>query len=289
LLHQSIRRGRTHIISLFNAFRRRDRDDLYLDRLTGAIEEAGGELGYNVLVHTYYKQSLDETYKSLTGGFSDGLVLFGSTADDPLIELLKESTLPTVLIAPRQADPAFLNVVDDEAMGMRLVAEALVAEGHREIAATTYQTENNPDPTGRVGLLKRELARLNVPLADDFVLPFQYAEDAARRFLELSPRPTALFVWHDGNAYRLLEVFEGLGLSIPKTLSIVGYDGIIWPSKSTHVIASVSVPVDLMARTGVCLLDRLISGDGSLTDQIIPVSFNHGTTLGPPPADPSLQ
>jgi DNA-binding LacI/PurR family transcriptional regulator len=290
LLHRSIRRGRTQIISVFNAFRRRDRNDLYLDRLTGAIEEAGGELGYNVLVHTNYKQSLEDIYESLTGGFSDGLVLFGSTADDPLIALLKESTLPTVLVAPRQADGAFLNVVDDVDMGMRLVAEALVAQGHRQIAAITGRTEIAPDPTGRIGRLRQELARLNVSLADDFVLPFYNdVEDAARRFLELKPRPTALFVWHDGNAYRLLEAFESLGLSIPDDLSIIGYDGIVWPSKSSHVIASVAVPIDQMALAGVRMLDGLILGDGSSINQITPVSFHPGTTLGPPPAYPSLQ
>jgi DNA-binding LacI/PurR family transcriptional regulator len=287
LLHRSIRRGRTHIVSVFNAFRRRDRDDLYLDRLTGAIEEAGGELGYNILVYTNYKQSLEEIYESLTGGFSDGLVLFGSTADDPLIALLKESTLPTVLIAPRQTDGTFLSVLDDEAMGMRMVAEAIVAQGHRQVAAITYRTGNNLDPTGRIARLRLELARLNVPLEDEFVLPFGIGpEDAAKRLLDLCPRPTALFVWHDGNAYRLLEALERSGLSIPNDLSIVGYDGILWPSKSAHVIASVAVPVDQMARTGVCLLDRLISGDGSSVNQIIPVSFNPGSTLGPPPAHP---
>jgi DNA-binding LacI/PurR family transcriptional regulator len=286
LLHRSIRRGRTHIISVFNAFRRRDRDDLYLDRLTGAIEEAGGELGYNILVHTNYKLSLEETCKSLTGGFSDGLVLFGSTSDDPLIAMLKESTLPTVLIAPRQADDAFVNVLDDDAMGMRLVAEALVSNGHRQIAATSYRTNSSADPTGRIGRLKQELARLNVHLADESVLPFDNAEATAKRVLALRPRPTALFVWHDGNAYTLLQAFESLGLTIPDDLSIVGYDGIHWPSKSANVIASVAVPVHEMARIGVCLLDRLIAGDGQPGNQIIPVTFNPGSTLGPPTAHP---
>jgi len=169
---------------------------------------------------------------------------------------------------------------------MRLVAEALVAQGHHQISATTYRTGNSLDPTGRIGRLKEELARLDVPLADDFVLPFDNAEDIARRFLALTPRPTALFVWHDGNAYTLLQAFESLGLTIPDDLSIVGYDGIHWPSKSANVIASVAVPVHEMARIGVCLLDRLIAGDGQPGNQIIPVTFNPGSTLGPPTAHP---
>ncbi len=51
LLVRSLRRGRTHVISFYSTFRNRRRGDLYMDRLASAVETAGGELGYDVLVH----------------------------------------------------------------------------------------------------------------------------------------------------------------------------------------------------------------------------------------------
>ncbi|HLP00040.1 MAG TPA: LacI family DNA-binding transcriptional regulator, partial [Fimbriimonas sp.] len=56
LLHRSMRRGRTNVISFYNAFRNRARGDLYLDRLSEGLEHAGGELGYDILVHCNYSR-----------------------------------------------------------------------------------------------------------------------------------------------------------------------------------------------------------------------------------------
>jgi LacI family transcriptional regulator len=283
LLHRSIRRKRTHVVSLFNAFRNRTRGDLYLDRLSGAIEEAGGELGYDILVHSNFKRGVNETYDFLNGGFADGLVLFGSTADEPLLPFLRGSSLPTVLIAPRHVDPELSSVVDDEAEGMRLIAEALVDRGHRRIAAVVGQRGNMIDPTGRLRRLRQELALRGVEFDERRIIVFDGSPpDVVRSLMAMDPRPTALFVWHDGNAYRILEECEAQGIRIPEDLSIVGYDGIVWPCKSPHVITSVEVPLDAMAAAGIALLDRLIAGEPGPFLETLPVQFLPGTTLVPP-------
>lgn len=281
LLHRSMRRGRTHVISLFNAFRVRKRGDLYMDRLAGAIEQAGGDVGYDILVHSNFKRGVKETYEFLNGGFSDGLILFGSTADEPLLPLLRSSTLPTVLIGPRHADLSLSTVMDDEAMGMRLIAEALIEHGHTEIAAVVERVGGVTDPTGRLRRLREELASRGVALNDrNVVIWNDSAAETARKLAALPSRPTAVFVWHDRNAYRIVEACEEQGIRIPQDLSVIGYDGIVWPSTSPHIVATVEVPVDEMAEVGVDLLDRLIQGQPGPLSITLPVRFRAGTTLG---------
>lgn len=283
LLHRSIRRGRTNVISLFNAFRTRERGDLYLDRITGAIEQAGGELGYDILVHTNFNRGVEETYEFLNGGFADGLVLFGSTSDDPLLPLLRQSYVPTVLINPRQEDEAFVNVTDDEAQGMREIAKSLVQLGHKNVAAVVESVGGLLDPTGRLRRLRNELVALELEFDERNVVIWNDApHETIRTVREMKNRPTALFVWHDRNAYRLVEACSALGVRVPEELSIVGYDGILWPSTSPHVVASVEVPVYEMAEVGLKLLDQLISGDRSAMSTKLPVKFKSGTTLGHP-------
>ncbi len=283
LLHRSMRRGRTHVISLFNAFRNRASGDLYLDRLSGALEEAGGELGYDILVHANFKREASATYDFLNGGFADGLVLFGSTADEPLLPLLRGSSLPTVLVAPRHLDPDFSAVVDDEEMGMRLVAEALLENGHRKIAAVVGQRGGMLDPTGRLRRLREELTRRGVEFDERNVVVFDGSpSETVRALLSFQSRPTAVFVWHDGNAYKIVEELEAHGLRVPQDISVVGYDGIVWPCKSPHVVASVQVPLESIAKAGVTLLDRLINGEPGPLSETLPVRFDSGTTLGRP-------
>ena len=283
LLHRSMRRGRTHVISLFNAFRMRASGDLYLDRLSGALEEAGGELGYDILVHANFKREASETYDFLNGGLADGLVLFGSAADEPLLPLLRGSSLPTVLVAPRHVDPELSWVTDDEAMGMRLLADALLQHGHRRIAAVVDQRSGMLDPTGRLRRLREELTLRGVEFDERNVIVFDGSpSNAVRAFRSLQPRPTALFVWHDGNAYRIVEELESQGIGVPQEVSVVGYDGIVWPCRSPHVVASIEVPLNEMAAAGVALLDRLIAGEPGPLSTTLPVRFFPGTTLGPP-------
>src|SRR5262249_9001953 len=59
LLVRSIQRGRTHVLSFFNAFRQRSTNDLYMDRLSAAIERAAGRRGYDILIHCDFNRSAE--------------------------------------------------------------------------------------------------------------------------------------------------------------------------------------------------------------------------------------
>src|SRR5579863_8684747 len=91
LLTRSLRRGRTHVLSFYSTFRLREESDLYMDTLSSAIERAGGEAGYDILVHCNFGRSPKEIYQFLNGGLADGLILFAPQPDDPLLALLHKS------------------------------------------------------------------------------------------------------------------------------------------------------------------------------------------------------
>ena len=283
LLQRSLRRGRTQVISFYNAYRNREWSDQYMDRLSAGVEHAGGSYGYDVLVHCNFKRSTWETYQFLNGGFADGLILFGPSQDEPLLPLLRESSLPTVLVGVHFPEAGLSTVRDDEATGMRLTAQALVDRGHRRIAAVVEEVGGVLDPTGRLQRLDQELSSLGVRLAREQVVLWNgSASETFAKVLGLPERPTALFVWHDRAAYRILEACEDAGIRVPEDLSVVGYDGLVWPSTTKHVLASTSVALDAVGRAAVGILDRLITAESGPLSETISVSFDTGTTLGPP-------
>jgi DNA-binding LacI/PurR family transcriptional regulator len=283
LLHRSMRRGRTHVLSFYNAFRNREWSDLYMDRMSAGVEHAGGSYGYDVLVHCNYDRTTQETYEFLNGGFADGVILFGPSADDPLLPLLAHSNLPTVVIGPRGDVPGLSVVRDDTAEGMRLTAQALREEGHTHIAAVVDAAGGVVDPTGRLRLLQAEFAAHGISVTDrDVVLWNDSPEATLAKVLALRPQPTALFVWHDRAAYQILEACEAAGLRVPEDLSVVGYDGLVWPSRTGHVVASTLVALDEFGRAAIRILDRLIDGEPGPISETIPISFQRGTTVGPP-------
>jgi len=287
LLVRSMQQGRTHVLSFYNAYRERKRGDLYMDRLSTALEQAAGRHGYDLLLHCNYRRSEDEIYRFLNGGLCDGLVFYGPLHADPLIDLLRASRLPIVILDHMDAEGVLSSVCDDWRGGMRQIAECLHAHGHVRIGAV----EGFPasDARLRIGALREELGRLGLALPEENVETayqgFRTPDEALERLLARPEPPTALFCWHDRVGYEVLEACDRLGVRVPHHLSLIGYDGVHWPSTSPHILASVAVPLEDLADAAVHLLDDLIEGRRERpVQEIYPVSLLTGTTLSHPPA-----
>lgn len=288
LTAHSLQQGHTHVLSFFNGSRNRDWRDAYMDGLLAAVERAGGALGYDVLVSCDFRRSEAEMYRALNGGRSDGLLFFVPQVGDPLLPYLRKSRLPVVLVSGVDEAGALSSVTSDAADGMRQVAQNLVALGHRRVAALTAHGPH-PDAHDRIIMLRARLVEAGGALPERWTLPVdgkKPAEGAAAlRFLMDEPAPpTALFCWHDHLGYKILEQCDALGIAVPERLSLAGYDGLPWPAKTRHTLASVAVDLDAMGEAAVETLHRLISHQSPAPIQrVLPVTFLRGTTLGPVP------
>lgn len=285
LLVRSMQRGRTHVLSFFDAFRNRKYDDLYRDRLTAAIERAAGRYGYDILTHCDFSRSPTETYRFLNGGRADGLLLFAPEPDDPLLPLLRASRLPVVLINARDDEGILPSVKDDVVSGMRQVADTLLRLGHCRIAVLD-EPGVHPDARERIELLRSCLRAEGVELPDAYIVDFRTDRpEKLARLLSASEPPTALFIWHDFLAYNTLAICEALGVAVPDQVSIVGYDGLPWPTATRHTAASVAVDLQMLANEAIRLLDCYIGGyTGEVIQEVLPVTLIPGTTLGTAPS-----
>jgi len=283
LVYRSIRKGRTQIISFYSAFRHRDVSDSYMEKFATAVEYAAGQAGYDILAHCNYQRKPKQIFEFLNGGWADGLLLFAPLPSDPLLPLLRSSNLPTVLINARDEAKQISSVKDDVDAGMKLLAESLVQKGHSRIAVAIEEGETVRDAPERFGLLKKHLAPHGIEIPPEFVLPFDpRLPEALLRLMEKPNGPTAIFAWRDFIAYFILENLEAKGICFPDDLSVIGYDGVHWPSKSSHIAASVKVDLYDLAAKSIELLDSVIAGKHeNLLELTLPVSFEHGTTFGP--------
>lgn len=283
LLTRSLKRGRTHVLSFFSSYRNRERNDLYMDKLSAAIETAGGAIGYDILVHCNSKRTPKEIYQFLNGGLADGLLLFAPRADDPLLALLRRSSLPVVILNGEDPLAQYPSVADDTAQGMRLIADRIVAAGHTRVATLVSPVADAPDSRRRVELLRTYLRDRDIDTPERQILAAGKDNVASVvDTLRTDPEPpTAVFCWHDRLAYQFLEACETQGVSVPQDWSVIGYDGIHWPSRTSHIVASVEVDLDALAQAAVQLLDRTILEPGlPAAHHPQPVSFSCGSSLG---------
>jgi LacI family transcriptional regulator len=283
-LVRSLQKGRTGIIAFYSAYRNRWRGDLYMDQLNKAVELAAGANQYDLLTLTHHDRSAEEVYAQINGGWADGLILFGAPSNDPLLPLLERSHLPVVLFQ-RTSESTLPCIMSDQTDGLRQLAEALVSQGHKHIAFLIGN--GRVDTEGRLSTFHQHLLAAGLSAHNLTTHTLERSKLALElpSILAGPEPPTALFCWNDHFGYAVLEACDTLGISVPDQLSVVGYDGIHWPSTSRHILTSVAVDLEAVALAAVKLLDDLIVGNASdTTRQTIPVTLLPGTTLGPPPA-----
>jgi DNA-binding LacI/PurR family transcriptional regulator len=164
----------------------------------------------------------------LTGNL-DGLVIMSLPVEDTYVDHLLKHDLPTVLIEfPNER----LNSVEiDDVAGGRMVAEYLVAKGHRRIAflGDTDLPEYAIHPVSlRLVGFRQGLQAAGIALEDELVRLAPYTMEqthqVAIELLDTSNPPTAVFAATDFQALSIIKTAYQLGVKIPGELAVIGFD-----------------------------------------------------------------
>ena len=100
--------------------------------------------------------------------------------------------------------------------------------------------------------------------------------------LSLRSRPTAIFAANDVTALGVLEAAEELGLEIPRDLSLVGYDNIVYAGLPRIQLTTVAQPAVEMGQIAADWLLSAIRGKKqSLLQQILPPQLIIRSTTAP--------
>lgn len=285
LLVRAVQRGKTGVLAFFSAFRLLEEDDLYMFRLSMGLEKAAGASGYDLLVHCVFDRPTKEMYQFVNGGRSDGLLLFAPLPDDPMLPLLRGSSLPVVLINSRDVNGVLPSIKDDVRSGMEMIAEILLREGHKQVAALHVTETISRDADERIDYLRRALQKHGGDIRHSDIRDASNGlKETINGLMNQEDRPTAIFCWHDRLAYQAVNLCAEMGIRVPEDVSIVGYDGMQWPTQTGHTVTSIEVNLRELTTGAVQLLDEVIKNPQvSDIDRLLPVRLFPGTTVGPAP------
>ncbi|MBB6591614.1 LacI family transcriptional regulator [Ralstonia solanacearum] len=215
----------------------------YFAELARGIEDVCAAAGYSVILCN----SDDDPRKQrdylrvLMEKRIDGLIVSSAGPDTALIDALSESALPVVMVdRPTEGILADQVQIDHEE-GAYLATRHLVELGHRRIACISGPSTLSVT-AGRLAGFHRALREAGVPEQStgvsegDFTSPGGYR--AARELLTTGERPTAIFASNDLMGIGALRAAAELGISVPRELSIIGFDDIelsryVYPALST--------------------------------------------------------
>lgn len=160
----------------------------------------------------------------------DGLIIMSLRISERDAQRFVQQRLPTVLI--ETTHPALSGVTIDNVAGGRLVAEYLLAKGHRRLAFVggdskipgyTLHTSEL-----RLAGFRRTLYEAGVALPEAYVRnthnSMEHARQQAQVLFDLADPPSVIFAASDTLAMGVLKAGRERGLRTPEDVAVVGFD-----------------------------------------------------------------
>ena len=249
---RSLASGRSQMLGLLIS----DIANPFFPELVKAIEAAAFERGYDVLLsNTNYDQERAARYvRRIIERKVAGVALMTSEFDDRLVEELARRHVSVVLLDREAPAVGMSNLCVDYEAGIEAAVRHLVALGHRRVSFVSGPPHLR-SIRKRLDAFRLSLARY-LPGAPE---PEVYSGDlkleggrrAAREMLAADARPTAVVTANDLMALGAMREFLSAGLSIPRDVSVVGFDDIAFASLAEPPLTTVCLPRDELGRRAV--------------------------------------
>ena len=205
----------------------------YVERLRG-VDTVFAESEYDFILYNVETTARRDRYfrELARSDRVDGLLIMSLTPSDNTVVRFIEAGIPTVLVDA--SHPHLSRVIIDDLDGGYKATKHLIDLGHRKIGYLSdymYEDPFNFQPVNdRYQGYRQALSEANIPFCPDYhrqgKLSRREAKKIAKEMLTLPNPPTAIFAYSDTQAFGILRAAEELGISVPDSLSVVGYDDI---------------------------------------------------------------
>ena len=268
-----------------------DLSNPFFSLILQGIEDAAQREGYAVLVgDTQHNEKREERYAMfLKRKEADGLIFLGHRLPKEAARLLKTmAPKPAPIVngcefSPRLGVPS---VHIDNAKAAGEVMDHLYRLGHRRIAVITgplVSPLSRDRLRGATARTKTERAERDlIVMQGDFSISSGAA--VAEQLLLRSDPPTAVFCFNDEMAIGVIDTAKRLRKSVPRDLSVVGFDDIRFARYTDPPLTTIAQPMREIGEGTVRLLLEILRGN-----EISPVSVTLPHTLmvrastAPPP------
>ena len=240
--------------------------------LSGAMKEAD-EHGYFIKMLGFDNGSLDaRTLERCVEWRLSGIIAIHAPAAtiEKLFPQIVQTGIPLVTVDSQQSAAGCLNISANSEDGMRAAVAHLAELGHKRIAFLGGFREEEDSISGarerayRAEMKERGLFQHCQVEVGDWRAEFSDWEQgttacAVRRLLGAPNRPTAIACASDHMAMIAVRVASECGLSVPRDLSLSGFDDVAVATLYNPPLTTVSQPFELLGRAAV---RSLLTPDG---------------------------
>lgn len=238
--------------------------DAFLIKVVLGVEGAAAQQGFHVLVkpvepadHSAYERLIHENYV-------DGILLSGPRLDDQEVIRLHGQMVPIMLMG--QLPDSNIPCVDINAVaGAAIVVRHLIEQGHSRIAMITNAPLTYTSAQQRRAGYHQALNEAGLEINKAFLREGNYTpasgSAAMLELLNLTPRPTAVFVASDVVAMGAMQAIKRAGLQIPQDVAVVGFDDVPLAEYYDPPLTTVRLPAYGLGWAAGDRLVRMIQGE----------------------------
>ncbi|MFE3601140.1 LacI family DNA-binding transcriptional regulator [Streptomyces sp. NPDC059096] len=217
----------------------------------------------------------------------DGLLLGDARGDTTLASELVARGVPVALVSRRLR--GVTSFTCDDIVGGRLVAEHLLALGHRRVAVVAGEPYASTGVERTKGFTDA-YAKAGVPVDPALVVnaPFDVhgGERAAQRLLAAEPRPTAVFAVNDFAAIGVMGALRASGLVPGRDVAVAGFNDVPLSAQLPIPLTSVRSPMRVMGERAATALVGMVEGRPARSRRFTPELMVRASTGAPGPRDP---
>lgn len=239
------------------------------------IEDIANMYHYNIILCNADKRKDKEirVINTLLEKQVDGLLFMGGAVTEEHLQAFRTSSVPIVLCATRSEIDTIPSVdIDHEAAAFDAV-NLLIKQGHRHIGMISGTLQDPANGYARYQGYKKALEQAGIPVRDEYVRVGNYRYEsgleAAKYFLELANRPTAIFTATDEMGIGAIHTIQDYGLRVPGDISVVSVDNIRMASMVRPQLTTVAQPMYDIGAVSMRLLTKLMNKETVDQAQVI--------------------
>ena len=175
--------------------------------------------------------------------------------------------VPVVSVSGHWHNLHAISVELDHRLAAHLALEHLLKLGHQRIAFIKGQAFSS-DTSRRWKAIREVAAKLNIPLHPELIVQLHSPDPgpepghaATQELLSRKSPFSAIFSFNDVSAVGAISALREAGLQVPRDVSIVGFDDVIFAATSHPPLTTIRQPLREMGQMAASALLGLIRGD----------------------------
>jgi len=233
----------------------------FFPEIIHAFEALAMEHGFeNQLVNTEYdEQRARLAVRKMIDNNIRGVAVFTSQLPDSVIEEIVQHRIPIVSVGSTPPGPWISRIRIDYAQGIEDLLRYLVKLGHKRFAAIVGP-EDVPSARAYAITLAKVAKTVGVTIQD--VISCNYRHDggmqAVHTLVAGKQVPTAILCANDLVALGAISALEQAGMSVPKDVSVVGFDDIIFARLARPPLTTSAVPRQELGKLAFEMLSKMM-------------------------------